>query len=300
LIRGSSISSCTKNNRTMQPKEYFEIEYISPSILRCGRYDFHLEYREGTQRLDFSGREEGDGSHGFLGFPSEAEWNKNYSSWQGEKREVIQNRIIEWSRHWQHTLFLEQVLCSHYILESVPDDYKFTSDSKSFMHRIKRCKEGGYDCAVSQNRNIKLILLGIESYGAEADWIYIFQYYEHQIRITKGIGSKFEILYWHAWDGLARAEIIYINSELTKAYHIFLSKLFKHTDVAIKDINVSVSMPATSKDEIVDPQDLIGMVCKAVGSKKHTKPLRRIIKDILWLILIAFVTALALCIIQNR
>lgn len=60
---------------------------------------FDLEYCEGDLSIKFDGQIPSPTQSGFLKFPSQESWPGYVPSWAVEKREVIKERLIEYSQH---------------------------------------------------------------------------------------------------------------------------------------------------------------------------------------------------------
>ena len=97
------------NQDKVSAQDTFKIRYVSPSIVRCGQYDFCLEYSEPGVSFCFNGVESGHKSGGMLYFPTAAEWDIKYPSLKGQ-RERIKNNIINYTRESLHVRFVSDFL----------------------------------------------------------------------------------------------------------------------------------------------------------------------------------------------
>lgn len=79
---------------TKMESSQFEVQWISPGIVRCEQGEFAVLYKEGEQGIYFDGRE---GTRDFLGYlllPSEKDWP--LTGWLAGRRDVIVTRIVEY------------------------------------------------------------------------------------------------------------------------------------------------------------------------------------------------------------
>ena len=87
----------------------YVIQYIPPTILRCGHYEFRLIYTEDEMELSFQGVGSGDESGGILHFPTHEQWDLKYPQWEGRRKRVKSN-IIEYAKTIYDLSFLADFL----------------------------------------------------------------------------------------------------------------------------------------------------------------------------------------------
>lgn len=97
----------------------YKFEYISPTILR-GDDDraFLLFYSDVLGRVEFGGYEPRHGSGGMIDLLSEEDWDALYPARKGQ-RDLILQRLIEYSRTHPHYHFIERSLQKRQLLRRV-------------------------------------------------------------------------------------------------------------------------------------------------------------------------------------
>ncbi len=87
----------------------YAIQYIPPSILRCGYYEFLLIYTDDEMELSFHGFGSGHESGGVLHFPTHEQWDLKYHKWK-DRRESVKSNIIEYAKTIYDLSFLADFL----------------------------------------------------------------------------------------------------------------------------------------------------------------------------------------------
>lgn len=103
----------------MTNSQEFAVNYVSPSIFRCGHHEFGLEYREPRIYLLLRGEESSHPSGGMLYFPTSSEWARDYPNLI-DQRERIKSNIISWSNESPHSMgFIADFLSDEQKIEMI-------------------------------------------------------------------------------------------------------------------------------------------------------------------------------------
>lgn len=103
----------------MTNSQEFTVNYVSPSIFRCGHHEFGLEYCDPRIYLLLRGEERSHPSGGMLYFPTSSEWARDYPNLI-DQRERIKSNIISWSNESPHSMgFIADFLSNEQKIEMI-------------------------------------------------------------------------------------------------------------------------------------------------------------------------------------